>query len=493
LDLTPLQLLPPSDLLLVAPVLIVLTTAITVILADLFMPPSQSSLLPTITVTGLAAAFVTLQGMGVPEAAGGIEIFSQCLKVDRLTVLAQAIILGIAIFLALVSPYYLKDRKIPVGEYYGLGLLATMAMMVLSASNELLTLFINIEMLSFALYVLTGMERQNLRATEAAFKYFLTGSYAGAFLLFGITMIYGATGSTFFPEIALGLESLDGSQPLGQPVFLAAGLAMMMVGIGFKLTLAPFHMYAPDVYAGAPTPVAGAIATGSKVAGFVAFFQFIRIFAEWRGLPENVHVIFYALALTSIVVGNIGALVQQNIKRLLAYSGVAHAGYVLVPIVALLADPGQMAAAEEAIAYYIGAYGLMTALAFGVCATLGSQGEGGLDRFAGLAKRSPLLAAAMGLALLSLTGVPLTVGFVGKFYLFSVAVDAGLHELAVFGVLASVASAYYYLRVIVKMFMEEPATVTESASLEVQNAVALLAASAGVFIFAAFPALMLLR
>jgi NADH-quinone oxidoreductase subunit N len=477
----------------VAPALIVLMTAFGVILADLFMPPSQSSLLPAISVSGLAAAFVTLQGMGAPEAVEGTIIFSGCLRFDRLTFLAQAIILAIAVFLMLVSPYYLKDRKIPQGEYYGIMLLATMAMMLLSASNELLTLFINIEMLSFALYILTGLERQNLRATEAAFKYFLTGSFAGAFLLFGITMIYGAAGSTFFPEIAVALGAIDGSQPLGPPAFLAAGLAMMMVGIGFKLTLAPFHMYAPDVYAGAPTPVAGAIATGSKVAAFVVFFQFFRVFAEWRELPENVHVIFYALAMASIVVGNIGALVQQNIKRLLAYSGVAHAGYVLVPMVAVLAQPGQLAAAEQAIAYYVGAYGLMTALAFGVCATLGPQGEGGLDRFAGLAKRSPLLAAAMALALLSLTGVPLTVGFVGKVYLFSVAVDAGLYELAIFGVLASVASAYYYLRVIVKMYMEEPATATEPASLEVQNAAALIAASAGVFIFAAFPALMMLR
>jgi NADH-quinone oxidoreductase subunit N len=478
---------------LVAPALVVLVTAIAVILADLFMPPAQSSLLPAISVAGLAAAFVTLQGMGAPVDAEGLIIFSGCLKFDRLTFLAQAIILAIAIFLMLVSPYYLKDRKIPQGEYYGISLLATMAMMLLSASNELLTLFINIEMLSFALYILTGLERQNLRATEAAFKYFLTGSYAGAFLLFGLTMVYGAAGSTFFPEIAASLEAIDGSQGLGGPVFLSAGLALMMVGIGFKLTLAPFHMYAPDVYAGAPTPVAGAIATGSKVAAFVAFFQFFRIFAEWRGLPENVHLIFYVLALTSIVVGNIGALVQQNIKRLLAYSGVAHAGYVLVPMVAVLADPGQMAATEQALAYYVGAYGLMTALAFGVCATLGPQGEGSLDRFAGLARRSPLLAAALSLALLSLTGVPLTVGFVGKVYLFSVAVDAGLYELAIFGVLASVASAYYYLRVIVKMYVDEPVTAAEPATLEVQNAAALIAASAGVFIFAAFPALMLLR
>lgn len=475
-----------------APALIVALAAVGVILADLFMPPAQSSLLPTISVVGLIGAFLTLQAIGAPDA-GGIVLFSGCLKLDRLTFLSHGVILGIALFLILVTPYYMKDRRIPLGEYYAITLFAVMSMMFLAASNELLTLFVNIEVLSFSLYILTGLERQNLRATEAAFKYFLTGSYAGAFLLFGLTMIYGAVGSTFFGDIAAGLGGMDNAQPLGHPIFLAAGLTLMMVGIGFKLTLAPFHMYAPDVYAGAPTPVAGLIATGSKVAGFVAFFQLFRMFADWADLPENIHMVFYALAITSIVVGNIGAVLQQNIKRLLAYSGVAHAGYVLVPMVAVLVDRRQLAAAEEALAYYVMAYGLMTALAFGVAATLGPQGEGSLDRFAGLAKRSPLLAAAMALALLSLTGVPLTVGFLGKVYLFSVAVDAGLHELAIFAALGSVASAYYYLRVIVKMYVEEPAGAVEQLPLEIQNVAALMAASAGVFLFAAFPALVMLR
>lgn len=493
MEATPLQLLPAADLLMLAPALLVALTAVAVILADLFMPPAQSSLLPAITVSGLVASVLTLQALGSPEPEG-LVIFSGCLRLTPLTFLAQNVILGIGLFLTLVSPYYLKDRRIPLGEYYAITLLAIMSMLVLAASNELLTLFINIEMLSFAVYILTGLERQNLRATEAAFKYFLTGSYAAAFLLFGLTMVYGAVGSTFFADIAGALGDLDGSQPLGQPVFLAAGLAMMMVGIGFKLTLAPFHMYAPDVYAGAPTPVAGLIATGSKVAGFVAFFQLFRIFAAWPGHPENIHLVFYALAVASILVGNLGAVTQTNIKRLLAYSGVAHAGYVMVPMVASLADPNQLAAAERALGYYVAAYGLMTALAFGVAATLGPQGEGNLDRFAGLGRRSPLLAGALSLALLSMTGVPLTVGFVGKVYLFSVAIDAGLYDLAIFAVLASVASAYYYLRVIVKMYMEEPAVAAaEALPLEVQNAAALIAASAGVFILAAFPALVFFR
>lgn len=492
MDATPLQLLPAGDLVALLPILIVGLTAVAVLLADLFMPPAQSSLLPTLSVAGLIASFLTLQTMGPPDAEG-LVLFNQCLKIGRLAFMSHGVILGISLFLLLVTPHYLKDRRIPLGEYYSITLFATMAMMLLAISNELLTLFLNIEILSFALYILTGMERQNLRATEAAFKYFLTGSYAAAFLLFGLTLIYGAVGSTFFGEIAVALESIDASQPLGPPVFLAAGLTLMMVGIGFKLTLAPFHMYAPDVYAGAPTPVAGLIATGSKVAGFVAFFQLFRIFAGWEGLPENIHVVFYILAVTSIVVGNVGAVMQQNLKRLLAYSGVAHAGYVMVPMVAILVDGRLISDAEEALAYYVGAYGLMTALAFGVAATLGPHGEGPLDRLAGLAKRSPLLAAALALSMISLTGIPLTVGFVGKVYLFSVAVDAGLFDLAVFAVLASVASAYYYLRVIIKMYVDEPAPAAEPLPLEVQNVAALVAASVGVFIFAAFPALVLLR
>lgn len=480
-----------------APAIIVALTAGLVLLWDLFRGEQGRASLPFISVAGLAAAAIVLNfsARGIPPEGGTEWAFYDTLRFDRMVYLAHNAILGVSIFLVLVSPLYLQDRLIPNGEYYSLMLFAAVGMMVLAASNELLVLFLNLELLSFTLYILTGMEKENLRSTEASFKYFLTGSYSSAFLLFGLTMVFGAMGTTHFNEILLKLATGHGAPApiVDHPLFLVAGFSLMFVGFGFKLTLAPFHMYAPDVYAGAPTPVAGMIATGSKIASMVAFFQVFRLIAAWHEMPRGIYYALYGLAVASIFIGNLGAVVQPNIKRLLAYSGVAHSGYFLIPLVAALADHRLFAEAERAVSYYIVAYGIMTVLAFGVAASLGPQGESHLDRYAGLARRSPFLAAMLALSMLSLTGIPPTVGFVGKFYLFSVAIDAKLYALAIFAVLASVASAYYYLRVIVKTFMEEGAVKAEGAPLESLNAVVLLAASAGLFLFAIFPALVFLK
>lgn len=500
METAPLTLINSADLAPLAPVIALVLTGILVLGAELFLGRSRERFLPVLSLAGLGAAFLLLHTVGRPDF-DGVEVFSGCLRFDRLTFITTNIILGISAFLIALSPGYLLTRRIPAGEYYALTVFATMAMIALASSNELLTLFLNLEVLSFSLYILTGIERQNLRSTEAAFKYFLTGSYAAAFLLFGITLIYGATGTTFFSEISQVLGAEEGAESLAQPLggplrhpsFMMAGLALMMVGIGFKLTFAPFHMYAPDVYAGAPTPVAAAVATGSKVGAFVAFFSFFRLFAEWTELPVSGVYILGGLSVLSIVVGNVGALLQPNIKRLLAYSGVAHGGYVLVPFVAVMGRPDLLETMETALGYYLGAYALMTALAFGVLIALGPRGEGDLARLSGLARRSPFLAAAMALALVSLTGIPLTVGFVGKVYLFSVAVEAELYALAIFAVLASVASAAYYLRVIVRMYMEDaPEGDGEPLSVDMTNTALLLAASAGVVIFAVFPSWILM-
>ena len=497
MDSIPRDLLPLSDLATLTPVWILVSTALVVLFVDLFLPVSRKNgMLPFISVLGVIGALLALYFAG-PSPNETTYAFYNCLRFDYMTFLAHTIILGVALFLLLISPLYLRDRMIPRAEYYVFMLFATMAMMVFASSNELLTLFLNLELLSFTLYVLTGMEKQNLRSTEAAFKYFLTGSYAAAFILFGLTMVYGAVGTTFFGEIASILTAGPEAGLSGQTIFLMSGFALMMVGFGFKLTLAPFHMYAPDVYAGAPTPVAAAIATGSKVAAIVVFFQIFRFFAGWSERPESFFYILYGVTILSIVVGNIGAVIQPNIKRLLAYSGVAHSGYFMIPLVATLARPEQdlMPSAERAVSYYLVAYALMTVLAFGVAATLGPRGDNRIERYAGLARRSPVLAAVLALSMLSLTGVPPTVGFIGKVYLFSVAVEAKLYFLAFFGVLASVASAYYYLRVIVKMYMEEAPEEEpiEPAPRESANAVVLLVYSAGVLLFAIFPPIDYLR
>jgi len=471
------------------PALLLALWAIGVLMIDLFFDREFKETIPWITLVGIVLSFVDLRIIGAEEDVVSYA-FHNCLRFDRLTFLSQNVILGMAFFLVLVSARYLKDRAIPRGEYYALLLLATISMMMLAASNELLTLFLNIEVLSITLYILAGIERENLRTTEAAFKYFLMGSFAAAFLLFGLTMVYGAMGTTQFNEIH---EVLSKNQPVPYKLFLVAGLSMMLVGFGFKLTLAPFHMYAPDLYAGAPTPVGGMIATGSKVAGLAAFFNFFRLFAEWNALPSGFYYGFCTLVVLSIIVGNVGALTQPNIKRLLAYSGVAHAGYALIPLIAVMHrvrvhGSGLMGSAESAVSYYLLAYSLMTALAFGVAATLGPQGESHIDRYSGLARRSPFLAAVLALSLISLAGIPFTVGFMGKVYLFAIAVNAGLYPLACFGVLASVASAYYYLRIIVKMYMEEPqGAKLEPTQLEGLNGAALIAGSVAVVVFAMFP------
>lgn len=490
-----IHLLDLNELRLLAPALILGFTACLILLTDLFAPPSSLKFaIPVLAIAApIASLFAHIYVTGGPAQLPTTILYG-CLQFDRLVYVAHLIILGVALFFITISPSYLQGKLIARGEYYALMLFAAMAMLLLSASGELLTLFVNLEMLSFTLYILSGMEKENLRSTEAAFKYFLTGSYATAFMLFGMAMVYGALGTTSFGEIEAALVSGAPSGVLRDPLFLMGGFSLMMVGFGFKLTLAPFHMYAPDVYAGAPTTVAGMIGAGSKVASIVVFFEVFRLFALWNDAPAGFYYGFYGITVLSILVGNVGAVLQPNIKRLLAYSGVAHAGYAMIPLVAVISRPSLVQAAEDAITYYLLAYALMTSLAFGVAATLGPQGESQVDRYGGLARRSPFLAALLALALISLTGIPLTTGFVGKFYLFSVAIDAELYALAIFGVLASVASAYYYLRVIVKMYMEEgPAPAPEPVLLESTNTVALIAAGAGIVVFAIFPTLVFLR
>jgi NADH-quinone oxidoreductase subunit N len=355
---------------------------------------------------------------------------------------------------------------------------------------------LNIELLSITLYVLAGIEKHNLRSTEAAFKYFLLGSLAAAFLLLGIAFVFGATGELRYDAIARAIAGGG----VHEPPFLAAGLALMLVGFGFKLTLAPFHMYAPDVYEGAPTPVAAAIATGSKVAALAAFFPLVRLAAGWADLPRGVWLALYAIAVASMVIGNIGAVVQPNLKRMLAYSSVAHSGYAIVPMVVMLGAAGRsdLAAltedARDAVAYYLLAYTVMTLLAFGVAASIGPAGETRIANYAGLIRRNPGLAFMMMMAMISLLGIPGTVGFFGKLQLFSVAVEGHHIGLAIVGVLASVASAYYYLKVVVTMFMQEPAEGGEApapAAIEGVNYLALGVGTICLFVFAFLPALYL--
>jgi NADH-quinone oxidoreductase subunit N len=375
----------------------------------------------------------------------------------------------------LMSASYLNTADIHAGEYYSLILFSIVGMVFMAAGTDLINIFLGLETMSMSVYVLAGIWRQRLQSNEAALKYFLLGAFASGFLLYGIALVYGATGSVKLGEIAAYVNAHGGS------TMLLIGVAMLIVGFGFKVAAAPFHVWTPDVYEGAPTTITAFMAVGVKAAAFAAFARVFlhtlgAIHGQWEG-------ILWILAALTMTVGNITAIVQHNVKRMLAYSSIAHAGYLLVAMVAGKELGG------AALMYYLVAYGLMNLGAFGVIIAMGRKGEPNeeFSDFAGLGFRYPLLAMAMTVFMLSLTGVPPLVGFTGKFYIFSAAVKAGYVWLAVIGVLNSVISAYYYIRVVVNMYMYEGDTAPERLSARPALALAILIAATGTILLGVFP------
>ena len=349
----------------------------------------------------------------------------------------------------LAANSYLERENLPTAEFYALLLFATAGMGVLASARELLTAFIGLEMSSISSYILAGFRRDSTKSSEASLKYFLLGSFATAFFLYGIALVYGATGTT-------NLGRMDDADPNSS--LLKLGLSMVLIGIGFKVAAAPFQIWTPDVYEGAPTPVTAMFSAGPKAA---AFALLLRIFAS---VPAATHFWFWAfwvLAILTMFAGNLGALVQTNIKRLLAYSSIAHAGYILVAFAAVTFMSndlnGGAAPAYAAVLFYLLSYALVKIGAFTIVSEIGGSGEKNLtlDDYAGLAQRQPFAAAALSLYLLSLLGLPVTAGFFGKFYIFKAAVNSHLMWLAVLMAINSVIGAYYYLRVIVVMYMKE--------------------------------------
>jgi NADH-quinone oxidoreductase subunit N len=466
-----------------APLAALVIAALLVLVADVLLPRAQRWLLSVISIAGVIAGFAVLYLAG--SATGQIDTFFGGLRSSYMVFLAQNLVLAAGGFVVLISPRYLHDRLIPQGEYYALLLFAIAGMLGLAASSELLALFLHIELVSIALYILAGIEKRNLRSTEAAFKYFLLGSFAAAFLLLGIAFVFGGSGQLRYDKIATAIQA----GTLLNPKLFTIGIALVLIGFGFKLTLAPFHMYAPDLYEGSPTPVTALIATGSKVAAFSAFYLFIELIAGWNGLPHSIWAALYAVVVASMIIGNVGAVVQPNIKRLLAYSSISHSAYTAIPIVVLLNQNTQLLPdIRDAVIFYLLAYTIMTLLAFGVVASLGALGESNISRYAGLTRRHPVLALLLTLSLLSLIGIPPTVGFFGKLGLIRVAVDGHHYWLAVIAVLTSVASAFYYLRIIVTMYMQEPATdLPAEIPLDGVNYLALTLCTVSLFLFAFVP------
>ncbi len=412
--------------------------------------------------------------------------FGGLVQSDSFSFFFRLLVGTVTFLVAMAAGPYLERERLPFAEFYALLLFATAGMGVLASAQELLTAFIGLEMSSISSYVLAGYRRDALKSGESAMKYFLLGSFATAFFLYGIALVYGSTGTTMLDKMA----AADTSSTL-----LKMGLAMILIGLGFKVAAAPFQVWTPDVYEGAPTPVTALFSAGPKAA---AFALLLRIFAT---VPAATHFwfwAFWALAALTMFAGNLGALVQTNVKRLLAYSSIAHAGYILVAFAAVTSmaqgegGSANAAPAYAAVLFYLLSYALVKLGAFTIVSQLGGPGEKNLslDDYAGLSQRQPWVAAALSVYLLSLLGLPVTAGFFGKFYIFKAAVNSHLLWLAVLMAINSVIGAYYYLRVIVVMYMRESSA--EAAALgpvpfPIGVNVVLLLTVAGTILFGVYP------
>jgi NADH-quinone oxidoreductase subunit N len=430
---------PPLALGVLAPALVIFATGVLALALDLLPPRESKEHVGSVALAGVVGALLVSVLRWGTDARG----FSGMLVLDSYALFVNVVICYAVALVLLLSLDYLRRTGAESGEYYGLVLFSTSGMMLLASANDLIVVFLAIELMSLSLYVMAGVFTTRLASSEASMKYFLLGAFASSFLLYGIALIYGATGSTNFERIAAAL--------VGRPpsAMFLAGVALLLVGFGFKISAVPFHMWAPDVYEGAPTSVAALIATGSKAAAFAALMRLLG--GALRPAQAETAAVLWVLAVVTMTVGNVVAVAQSNLKRMLAYSSVAHVGYMLVGLVA------GGAVGAGAVLFYLLAYVFTTAGAFGaiLLCERGRAEAVDVGDYAGLARRHPLLAAALTLFLLSLIGIPPLAGFFAKFYVFGSAVRAGYLWLAVIAVANSAVAAYYYLRVVVYMYMRE--------------------------------------
>jgi len=422
------------------PELIILSTALLVLLLDLVL--KEKNFLGHLSLFGV---IISLLFALSPTAVYG-NFFSSMLIIDRFTVFFDLLFLLATAITILLSLHYLTIEENVHGEYYTLLLLATLGMMLMVKASDLIIVFLGIETLSLAIYILAGYLRSEVKSNESALKYFLLGAFSTAFLLYGIALIYGATGSTNLTSIATHIRNTD----LFDNPLLLVSMGLILIGFGFKVSMVPFHMWTPDVYEGAPTSITAFMAVGVKAAAFSAFLRvFLSSFPELRPTWTE---LLWILSVLTMTVGNIIAISQDNIKRMLAYSSIAHAGYLLI---------GMIAGGEFGISsmlYYLLAYTLMNLGAFGIVIAYGTKEQENvlIKDYAGLGFRYPVLGFCMSVFMFSLAGIPPLAGFVGKFYIFSSAIKEGYIWLTIIGVLNSLISVYYYLRVTVLMYMREP-------------------------------------
>lgn len=438
----------------ILPLLVLTAWASALLLADLFI--KRKGITALLAALGLAITLgLALSQIGVSDTG-----FNNMVVLDGFSTFVNALLLVSGLFGVALAYGYVKRTGIERGEYYTLLLFSVTGMMLMAQAADLIIVFLALELLSIPLYVLAAFARPHVDSEEAGLKYFLLGAFSAGFVVFGIALVYGATGSTSLSAIASGASAV--SSGTSNLTLLTIGSGLILVGLGFKVAAVPFHMWTPDVYQGAPSAVTAFMAAGAKIAGFAAL---LRVFTlAFPSLASDLTPIFVVLSALTMIVGNIVAIAQTNIKRLLAYSSIAHAGYILMAFVPY----GQASVVSTSIAaglFYLVSYALTNFGAWAVVIALEKAEGKGLEiaDYGGLGRKYPALAAAMTVFMLSLIGLPPTLGLVGKFYLFRAVMAGGYTGLAVIGVLTSLISAYYYLRVVVTMYMREgePETTNE--------------------------------
>jgi NADH-quinone oxidoreductase subunit N len=468
-----------NDLFPLLPELIMALLALVIITADLFLKRPDKWILTPLTVFGLALAGIACVIVWDVNAT----VFSGFYRVDDLSVFLKGATIVIGILAALFAPAYLRVRRLPLGEFNAILVFSLLGMSVLASASDLITLFLGLELMVMPSYIMAGFHKTDRYSNEGGLKYFLLGSFASAILLFGISWTFGLTGTTHIAAVAQAL----GSSPHTPALLVAIGF--LTVGATFKAAVVPFHYWTPDAYQGAPTPLTGFLSVGPKLG---AFALLIRIFVDALGpVRADWLTVIAILSVITMTGGNIVALVQPNVKRMLSYSSIAHTGYILAGLAAFAAAGTTQAAQQgvEAILFYVLGYGVMNIAAFAVVGMLqrDTRRYGGLHSFAGLAGRAPWLAAAMAILMLSLTGIPPTVGFFAKLYVLLAAVDAGIGWLAVAIVLNAALAAFYYLRVIVYMYMRDPEADPAPIERSPFGTVALAISVVGVLALGIFP------
>jgi len=439
-----------SDLYSILPLTILTVWACVLLLVDLFIPKTRKGITALLSALGLA---VTL-GYTFSQVGQEITGFNGMVVLDGFSTFVNALLLVSGLLGIALAYGYVKRMGIERGEYYTLLLFSVTGMMLMAQAADLIIVFLALELLSIPLYVLAAFARPKVESEEAGLKYFLLGAFSTGFVVYGIALIFGATGATSLAAIVQSASNGTSS------LLLTIGAALLLIGFGFKVAAVPFHMWTPDVYQGAPTAVTAFMSSGAKIAGFAAL---LRVFATaFPSIAVDMTDIFWALAALTMILGNVVAIAQTDIKRLLAYSSIAHAGYILMAFVPY----GNAEVRDVSIAaglFYLVSYAFTNFGAWGVVIALEkSEGKGlALNDYAGLSKKHPALAAAMAVFMLSLIGLPPTIGLIGKIYLFRAVIDGGFTGLAIIGVLTSLISAFYYLRVVVIMYMRDGEPTTE--------------------------------